>query len=101
MRLYMGIEGMGARYCVGAVADEQGYILSAERSDLPISLHTTPRQVLRPRLVRLIRKVLSPLRLPLTDVRKMTVCVGLSGTTFPYNAERDVPRIFDELNLTP
>ncbi len=101
MKFLIGIEGIGTRYSVAVLSDSDGKILSAERLYLPLSLHTTPRPLLRLRLRRLIRAVLHPVQLTLDDLQKATICIGLSGITFEHNAKVDLTELFEELRVFP
>jgi N-acetylglucosamine kinase-like BadF-type ATPase len=94
MKYYVGIEGIGTRYCVAVLADSGGNILSSERLFEPLSLHTTPRPLLQFRLLMLLQFMLSKAGLGLAALAESTVCIGLSGVTFEHNAVVDVPAIF-------
>jgi N-acetylglucosamine kinase-like BadF-type ATPase len=100
MSIFIGIEGVGLRQAVAVAADVNGNILSSYRMlGEPLSLHTTDRQLLRIRLCELIREVSARAGRRLDDLVDATVCIGLSGVTFPYDAEVDLPTEFQKLEI--
>ena len=101
MQFFLGIEGIGTRHSVAVLSDSKGTILSAKRLNVALSLHTTTGRELRTRLRRLIQEVLRHEELLLDDLRETTLCIGLSGVTFTYNASIDVPKVFEEMELSP
>lgn len=101
MNYYIGIEGIGTRYCVAVLSDAGGRILSSERLFEPISLHTTPRHLLQFRLLKLLQFILTRAGLGLGHLEQSTVCIGLSGVTFQHNALVDVPAIFKDMDIEP
>ena len=100
MSLYIGIEGVGLRQSVAVVADAKGRILSAYRMlGEPLFLQTTDRNLLRTRLTKIIREVAFRAGRNLSDLEDAIVCIGLSGVTFPYDADVDLPTEFSKLGI--
>lgn len=87
------------RKSVAVAADRNGLILGSSSIEHGISLHATPRDVLQSRLRRLIQDVAACAGRGLNDLADSTICIGLTGVTFPYDAEVDLPREFGELQL--
>ncbi|MFX0135811.1 MAG: BadF/BadG/BcrA/BcrD ATPase family protein [Candidatus Hodarchaeota archaeon] len=100
MKLFIGIEGIAMRFSVGVMSDETGEIISSVRlNGYSLSLHTMPRNVLRVRLLRLLKVLLKRAGLDLCDLKNCTICIGLTGTTFGYDREVDLHKEFNELNI--
>lgn len=100
MSLFIGIEGVGLRSAVAVTADDAGRILSASRAiGEPISLHTTDRHLLRLRLATLLRQVVQGAGRTLNELQDATLCIGLTGVTFPFDAETDLPSEFARLQV--
>jgi len=97
--LYIGIEGIGMRISVAVAADESGEISAVVRKPWGISLHSTPRPVLRERLYELFQCLAQDLGRKPQALGDATVCVGLTGVTFPYDARIDLTREISELPL--
>ncbi len=96
----IGIEGVGMRQSLAVLASRQGKILSAVRqTGEPISLHTTPRDLLPHRILHLLHTVLNRAKLELNDLARCTVCIGLTGVTFKYDRVVDLPEILNPLEL--
>lgn len=57
-RFYIGIEGTSGQHSVAALCDSRGVVRSAYRLHEPLSLHTTPPELLVERLTLLLREVL-------------------------------------------
>ena len=91
-RKYIGIEGIGMRQCVGVLADSEGRIHSSVRLiGEPISLHTMPRELLGSRLLKIVNTLLHQSNSFLPDLSNTTICIGLTGVTFRYDRELDLP----------
>lgn len=103
MALYLGIEGHHTRYSVAALCDEDGRIRAVHRLYKGMSLHTIPRSTLRTVLMDLLQGLVQRHGgLSFEDLREATTCIGLAGTTFPYDAEFDLPGLLREvLGLPP
>ncbi|MBM3476809.1 MAG: hypothetical protein FJX75_26350 [Armatimonadetes bacterium] len=99
MALFIGVEGVGMRQTVGVACDESGSIRWAERFPWGMSLHTTPRDELRSRLLELFGAVAAGTGGSPGVLADATVCIGLTGVTFPYDAQVDLRREFDEIEL--
>jgi N-acetylglucosamine kinase-like BadF-type ATPase len=98
--LYIGIEGVALTHSGAVAAREDGTVLSSCRlSAQPISLHMIKRNVFRSRLFKLIKSVAQNADATLNDLKDATICVGLSGVTFPYDAQEDFPREFRQLQV--
>src|SRR5687768_16525558 len=100
MALFIGIEGVGLRKSVAVAANEKGQILGSSRIDSGISLHATRREILQSLLRRLIQDVAASVGRRLSDLSDTTVCIGLRGVNFPYEAQVDIPREFEEMQLS-
>jgi N-acetylglucosamine kinase-like BadF-type ATPase len=99
MGFFIGIEGIGLRHHVAVLADASGQILNAVRIEPGISLHTTPRDLLRMRLGEALNAVGAPVGVSTPDLGDTVVCIGLSGVTFPYDAHVDLPAELDDYNI--
>lgn len=99
--VYIGIEGVALRHTTAVAANGRGHIIGAARLPRGISLHTTSRQELRCRLSELFRELLERSHLPASYVADAHVCIGLTGVTFPYNAQRDLPSEFERAGIAP
>ena len=100
MSLYIGVEGVGLRQSVAVASDERGEIVAARRLvGSPITLHTTPRHVLRTRLMDLLCAIKEEANCPLEALRRASVCVGLTGVTFRSDAVVDLPEQFKRLEV--
>jgi len=99
MAVFVGIEGVGMRQSFAIAANEQGKILSVVRQPYGISLHTSPRAELISRLAYLIRDLASNMGEPIRYFNGSTICIGLTGVTFPYDAEVELPREFEQLGI--
>jgi len=98
LALFIGVEGVGMSFSVAVSADETGTVLSSVRLEgAPISLHTTDRRELRSRLAELLRTVCERAEATLEQQRNATVCLGLTGVTFPYDSLIDLPDEFDKM----
>jgi len=97
--IFIGIEGTGMRKSVAVVADETGKIIGAATEKFGISLHALSRDILQSRLRRLIQAAASSAGRDLNSLSDATICIGLTGVTFPYDAEVDLPREFQELHV--
>ena len=96
----IGIEGVGMRKSVAVLSTRQGKILSASRlMGEPISFHTTPRDLLKSRILSLLRSVLYKADLHLSDLSRCNVCIGLTGVTFKYDRVIDLPDLLKPLDL--
>jgi N-acetylglucosamine kinase-like BadF-type ATPase len=100
MPLFIGIEGVGMRKCVAVASNEKGQILGSSKIDSGISLHATRRDNLQSHLRRLIKEVAESVGRRLSELSDAVVCIGLRGVTFQYDAEVDLPREFEDLQLT-
>ena len=98
-QLFIGIEGVSMRTSVAVLAEADGTILSAARIPDPITLHTTPRDLLRARLNQLLNKVLQNAGHSLRDLKDCTVCIGMSGVTFTHDREVVLPNLFRQFKL--
>src|ERR1017187_10296908 len=95
MQLFIGVEGIAMRYSVAVAADESGRVLAAHRAvGDPLSLHTTSRRELRSRIKELLRALLGQLGLTLATVENTSICLGITGVTFPFDAGVDLPPEF-------
>jgi N-acetylglucosamine kinase-like BadF-type ATPase len=99
MDLFIGIEGSGMRHSVAVMADQQGSILSSVRLKEPISLHTTPVELLIDRLEKLLLNVLKRADCTLNDLCNANVCIGLTGVTFRYDREVALPQVFSRIDF--
>jgi N-acetylglucosamine kinase-like BadF-type ATPase len=100
MSIYIGIEGVGLRHSIAVAADAEGKITASCRLvGEPLSLHTIDRNLLRSRLMTLIREVARGASRSLNELRDATVCIGLSGVTFPYDAVVDLREEFEKLEI--
>jgi len=98
MGIYIGIEGVGVRQSVAAVADSTGEIIAACRMPgEPLSLHSTDREVLRTSLARLIREVANRCGRNTRQLADATLCIGMTGATF--DAEADLFGEFRKLEI--
>lgn len=100
MAIFIGIEGVNMRRSFAVAADETGKIVGAVREKFGMSLHTIPRDVLQSRLRRLIQEVAHSAGRDLNHLEDAVICIGMTGVTFAYDAEIDLPKEFAELNLT-
>jgi hypothetical protein len=97
-RWYVGIEGVGMYKNVGVVANSQWQIVATKLlTDEPISLHTTPRNLLRDRLHTLLTGLEENSGVRFGGEEQVTVCVGMSGVTFDYERLVDLPKLFKEI----
>lgn len=98
--LYIGIEGVALTHSAAVAATADGTVMGTYRlSAEPISLHMVKRNVFRSRLFHLIKGVTGNAGATLNDLRDATICIGLSGVTFPYDAEEDFPNEFRRLDI--
>jgi N-acetylglucosamine kinase-like BadF-type ATPase len=101
MSLYIGIEGVALTHSAAVAATADGTVRATYRmSAEPISLHMVKRHVFRSRLFSLIKTVAKNADATLNDLKDATICIGLSGVTFPYDAEEDFPDEFRRLEIT-
>jgi N-acetylglucosamine kinase-like BadF-type ATPase len=101
MAYYMGIEGVSMRRSVAVLSDETGKILSSAKIPKPMSLHTTRRDILRTRISDLITEVLRKAHLQDSTIPETTICIGLTGVTFAYDKEVDLPGEFRKYKIFP
>ncbi len=101
VKLYVGLEGVGMRHSVAAMCDDTGRILAAARLPEAITLHTTPRHLLRSRLELLARNLFSRAELPFARFKEAAVCIGLTGTTFAHDRTIVLPGIFANIKSFP
>jgi N-acetylglucosamine kinase-like BadF-type ATPase len=100
MSLYIGIEGVGFRQSVAVAADGEGKIVATHRMlGEPLALHGTDRGLLRTRLARLIREIARLTGKRLSDLSDSTVCIGLTGVSFPFDAQVDLAEEFEQLEI--
>ena len=85
------------RLSVAAATDETGRVLAASRRPWAMSLHTTSRDWLQIRLNELLTDLQQRLGVGDNELADATVCIGLTGVTFPYDAQIDLPAELDEL----
>ncbi|MEM1338331.1 MAG: BadF/BadG/BcrA/BcrD ATPase family protein [Bacteroidota bacterium] len=83
---HIGIEGMAAKFSVGVLANSEGTIISAIRSQ-PISLHTIPEDTLVMRLIKIVKTLLNEANLSTQIIPETSICIGLGGATFTYDRE--------------
>ena len=95
----MGLEGTSMRHSLAVMSDRAGNVLSTFRLQEPISLHTTPDGLLRLRLEKLLMGVLKRGGYGVDDLKKATVCIGLTGVTFGYDREVALPAVFAKVGL--
>jgi N-acetylglucosamine kinase-like BadF-type ATPase len=93
MGLCIGIEAIGMRYTAGVIATEDGAIIGGKRifGD-PISLHTTPRDLLRSRLNQLFKSLIDEVGVSPDELNDCKVCIGMTGVNSKFDAEVDLPR---------
>jgi N-acetylglucosamine kinase-like BadF-type ATPase len=100
MSLFMGIEGIAMRHCVGVLSNDSGHIISAKRLlGQSISLHTTNRTRLRTILCQLIKTVFEIANMHVNLIADTTLCIGLTGATFSYDREVDLPNEFEQMEF--
>ncbi|MFC2142176.1 BadF/BadG/BcrA/BcrD ATPase family protein [Acidobacteriota bacterium] len=100
MSLFIGIEGVGLKHSVGVAADRNGQIIASTRLvGQPISLHTTERHILHSRLKNLLKALSEQVGRNLDNLADAVICIGLTGVTFPHDAEIDLPNEFGQLNI--
>jgi N-acetylglucosamine kinase-like BadF-type ATPase len=100
MSLYIGIEGVALTHSAAVAADADGNVLANFRlSAQPLSLHIAKRNVFRTRLFKLISGVTARAGATLSDLKDARICVGVSGVSFPYDAEDDFPNEFRQLEI--
>jgi N-acetylglucosamine kinase-like BadF-type ATPase len=86
MGLYVGIECVSMRHSTGILANADGQVLAATRMNYGLSYHTPPREYLRHRLFELFTSLAQRCRIDLSNFQNARVCIGLTGVTFPFDA---------------
>jgi len=99
MTVFVGIEGIGMRRSLALAADDSGRILATVPKPWGMSLHTTPRDELRSRLMELLRELSRQLGGGLEALADAVVCLGITGVTFPYDAHVDLPGEFQQVSV--
>lgn len=99
MKYFVGIEGISRKYSVGVMCDSTPKVVARVRVEKGLSLHTAPRDQLRTGLHQVLRSLVGSAGMTLDDLAESTVCLGITGVTFPYDSHVDLPREFDSLNI--
>ena len=97
-KLHIGIEGVCGRWRLGVAATGDGNILAATKQKGGISLHSTSRSSLRPRVVEIFRELVEIAHISPEELAKAEICIGLTGVTFLYDADYVLP---EELTSIP
>jgi N-acetylglucosamine kinase-like BadF-type ATPase len=98
-RTYIGIECVGMSLSVSIVTNAKGQILAAVREPIGLALHTTPRKEIIFGLMSILQKLTQAAKLSWDDVLNSSLCIGLTGATFPCDWHVTVPGIFETMGF--
>jgi N-acetylglucosamine kinase-like BadF-type ATPase len=97
MTYYVGVEGIGSRFSVAVVADADGTILAAHRSEETLNLHTIEPEGLGNRFKTLLQDLFAKAKCDVEKaIRETRACVGMSGVTFSYERLVELRKIIDD-----
>ncbi|MCL4180232.1 MAG: hypothetical protein KJ072_21125 [Verrucomicrobia bacterium] len=85
VRFFLGIESVGMSSSVAVLTDDCGTVLNAVKGP-PFAGHTTDPMKLRTGLHALVWQAMTQ-NGRRRDIAKTEVCIGLTGVTFPYDAQ--------------
>jgi N-acetylglucosamine kinase-like BadF-type ATPase len=97
IELYIGVEAIGMSFSVAVLSDNKGSIKAAVRGKA-FSLHTSQRCHLRMSLMKLLHD-LEQSYCRRIEWSKVTLCIGLTGVTFPYDANVDLPEELRRIDI--
>ena len=90
------------RQSIAVAANSKGDIISAVKFPLGLSLSTMPRDQFRSRFFTLLSKILKECNMPFSQIHNTTICIGLTGATFPCEATVILKReINDIMEIKP
>ena len=98
-KLFIGIEGVGMRQSVVVASDKTGRILGATRLRDPLSLTSLTKEKLKINLSRLFLTICDKLRYTIDNLSRATVCIGMTGITFPFDGDKELPGIIREMDI--
>ncbi len=81
------------------MAEASGKIVATARIQQSLSLHTTDRNAFRTRLFTLLKRLCEAAGIKTSGLENAVVCMGITGTTFPYDSTCDLPREIEQIEL--
>jgi N-acetylglucosamine kinase-like BadF-type ATPase len=99
MNIFIGIEGVGMRQSIAVASDKNGHILNSIRISYPLSLTSLSREDLQTNLFRLFRSICHNIGCDIGILSKATVCIGMTGITFPFDRYAELPNEIENMRL--